>query len=301
MPIVEIIRNAVEVVDVLRMPPRTMEVYLRRGEQGESGVIAVNAPIVNSGDASNANLSLSIDGNLQVVAGALKVTDTLTSIDKIAFDTAAGAVAGVGQFVWNDTDGTLDLGLKGGNVTLQVGQESVQLVKHADNIGLVNGSAVYLTGSDGNNITVRYAQASSEPTSSKTFGIMTEDATGGGKAFCTTFGLVRNINTSHLTEGAIIWLSSSVAGGLTTTKPTAPNHGVALGLCVRSHATQGVVFVSVSNGQEIDELHDVAISSPTNNQVLVYNGTTGLWTNQNISVLFDDLPAFYLLFENGLV
>ena len=33
-----------------------------------------------------------------------------------------------GRLTWNQTDGTLDLHLKGGNVTLQIGQEQVGLV-----------------------------------------------------------------------------------------------------------------------------------------------------------------------------
>jgi hypothetical protein len=179
----------------------------------------------------NVGSNLEVDGS-----DNLKVTDTLSAIDKIAFDTAAGQTASVGEMVWNDTDGTLDIGLKGGNVTLQVGQESVQLAKHADNAGLTLGKAVYVVGSDGSNLTVRYAQANGESTSSKTFGVVTETVSGGAKAFVTTWGMVRNFDTSALTEGAAVWLSPTVAGGLTTTKPSAPNHLVLIGWCIRSHA-----------------------------------------------------------------
>jgi len=151
------------------------------------------------------------------------------------------------------------------------------LVKHADNSGLTNGNVVYTVGSDGINKTVRLARANSETTSANTFGVMTEDATGGNKAFCTTFGLVRDLNTSALTEGALVWLSATTAGEMTSTRPTAPNHAVQVGFCIRSHSTQGVIFVSVQNGYELDELHDVAITSPTNGNVLTYNSGSGIW------------------------
>jgi hypothetical protein len=210
----------------------------------------------------------------------------LSNIDYVDFDTTPTTTTGAAaRLRWNDTDGTLDLGLKGGNVTLQLGQEQVTLVKHADNTGLTNGKVVYTVGSDGSNQTVRYAQANSEATSSNTFGVMTEDASGGAKAFCTTFGMVHDLDTSAMTEGAIVWLSSSTAGGMTTTIPTSPAHLVQIGYCVRSHATQGVIFVKVQNGYELDELHDVLITSKTNGDLIQYESSSGLWKNKAQSTL----------------
>ena len=256
-------------------------------ETATSATLAVVDPI----NYDNATIGLNIGNNLTVVSGDLTTTQVLDDIDKIAFDTAAGATAGVGELAWNDTDGTLNLGLKGGNVTLQIGQELVQLVKDADNAGVTNGAAYYLVGSDGSNVTVRKALASGEATSSKTFGIATEASTGGAKAFLTTFGMVRDIDTSALTEGAIVWLSPTVAGGLTTTKPSAPNHAVMLGLCVKSHAVNGMVFVSVNNGYELEELHDVAITSVANNDLIAYDSATSLWKNVQLSALGDSRYA----------
>jgi len=167
-------------------------------------------------------------------------------------------------------------------VTLQLGQEQVQLVKSSTNAGLTEGKAVFLAGSDGSNITANYAQGNAEASSTTTFGIMTESSTGGNKTYCTTFGLVRNINTAALTEGSIVWLSPTTPGELTTTKPVAPNHSVMMGLCVRSHATEGSIFVSVNNGYELDELHNVLISTPANGDVLVYDSVNSLWKNKPV-------------------
>lgn len=209
----------------------------------------------------------------------------IDTLDRLSFATSPTLPGGVGTIRWNDTDGTIEVGMKGGNVTQQIGQEQLVLVKHADNSGLANGNVVYVVGSDGANKTVRLARADAESTSANTFGVMTEAATGGNKAFCTTFGLVRDLNTSALTEGAMVWLSSTTAGAMTTTRPTAPNHAVQIGFCIRSHATQGIIFVSVQNGYELGELHDVTITSPANNQILQYNSAGSQWVNATLSVL----------------
>lgn len=205
--------------------------------------------------------------------------DHVSSINYAQFDTTpTGVPTGIGVLSWNAVDKTLDLQSDG--VTYQLGQELVQNVKRFDNSGLTNGKVVYSKGSSGANLLVDYAIATSDATSSNTLAVMTADAAGGAPAPATTFGLVRQLDTSAMTEGATIWLSGTVAGGMTTTKPVAPIHGVKIGICIRSHATEGVIFVNIQNGYELDELHDVLITSPTTGQVLTRNGS-GLWVNQS--------------------
>jgi len=204
-------------------------------------------------------------------------TISIDTVPRLIFYSDQTYSGGVGAMRWNSDDGTLDLGLKGGNVTLQLGQELVQPVKHATNGGLDNGKVVYIVGSSGDNKTVLYARANDEATSANTLGLMTETVTGGNKGFCTTFGLVRNINTSNLTEGGAVWLSKDTAGAMTAVRPEAPNNGVFIGFCVRKHASTGVVFVNVQNGYELEELHNVYAPSPTNGQVLTYVSGNSRW------------------------
>ena len=144
---------------------------------------------------------------------------------------------------------------------------------------MTEGKVIYATGSDGSNITVAYASASGEATSSKTLAVMTETVTGGNKGFATTFGLVRGLNTDGMTEGAAVWLSPTGSGNMTTTRPTTPDHAVFIGYCLRSNSNNGVVFVNIQNGYELDELHNVKITNPQDGQYLRYQASTGLWVN----------------------
>lgn len=217
----------------------------------------------------------------EVVVGALDVDTGITDTDWVQFRIAPGGANAVARLRWNDTDGTLDLVMKGGNVTQQIGLEQYTLAKHADNSGLTKGKVVYFVGADGSNTTVRYAQADSDANSANTLGIVTETVSGGGKGYVTTFGMVHDIDTANLTEGAIAWLDPDTPGAMTTTKPTAPDHLVQVGFVVRSHATTGHIFVSVQNGYELDELHNVHITNPQDGQVLKYDATAGYWKNAN--------------------
>lgn len=255
------------------------------------GVLSGNYP--NPSFAVDMATQAELDNHTSDTTNVHGITDTANLVYQntpyLDFDTVTPGASGVGQLAWNDTNGTLEFILKGGNVALDIGQENVALVKHADNTGLTKGKVVYVAGSDGTNKTVRYAQANSEATSSKTFGVMAEDATGGSKGFVCTQGIVSNINTLALTEGAAVYVSPTTAGDLTSTKPSAPNHMVLVGFCVRSHASLGVLYVSVVNGFELQELHNVSINVGTlaNGDIIKYNSSTQVWEN----VPADDIPA----------
>jgi hypothetical protein len=235
---------------------------------------------------------------------------------QVEFDQTPTGTAGVGVMRWNDSDGTVDLGLKGGNVTLQIGQESVLRVvnKTATNINLLeaNYQAVRVTGAQGQRLKIDLAQATNDNLSAETIGLVTETINNNQEGFITTSGIVRGINTTGSLQGEtwadgdILYLSPTTAGRATKVKPTAPNHLVILGYVIHAHANQGSIFVKVDNGYELDELHNVKITSAANNNVLAYTSATDIWENKTVETALGytpfQLPALTsgsVLFSNG--
>ena len=222
---------------------------------------------------------------------------------QIEFDTTPTGTAGVGVMRWNDSDGTLDLGLKGGNVTLQLGQE--QLVravnKTATNITLLESDyqAVRVTGAQGQRLKVDLAQATNDLLSAETIGLVTETIANNQEGFITISGLVRNINTTGSLQGEtwadgdILYLSPTTAGRITNIKPTAPNHLVVIGYVVYAHANNGKIFVKVDNGYELEELHNVTSTNYTtpidSDSVLTYDVTNSLWKRLTLANLKTEL------------
>ena len=219
-----------------------------------------------------------------VTANYLVGNVSLTNIDSLYFDTAAGVtLANVGQVAWDDGDGTLQLLMKGGNVVQQIGTQEYARVYNAEATTLNKGEVVYVFGAQGNRLSVKRAQANTEATSFGTVGFVAETIASGSEGFIITSGALYKLNTNGLTAGNAVYLSPSVAGGYTTTKPVAPNQLVVLGWIERVSATVGSIYVKVDNGYELDELHDVLITSPTAGQALVYNASN-LWVNGNPNV-----------------
>lgn len=214
----------------------------------------------------------------------------IDNVDYIDFNTATTTAATEGVLVWNSGEGTLDLGLKGGNVTLNIGQEEVALCYNGTGSTLIEGTVVYVTGAQGQRPSIAKASASSEASSSKTFGVVTENIANGTEGFVATFGVVRGLDTSAYAEGAALWLSTT-AGQITTTAPTQPNHSVFIGYCVRQHATSGQIFVNIQNGYEIQELHNVLITSVADNHILSYDSATSLWKNQGLAAAIAEIDG----------
>jgi hypothetical protein len=193
----------------------------------------------------------------------------------------------VGMMQWNNQDGTAELRLKGNNVTLQIGQEQVVRAVNKTGADLLESAyqVVRVDGAQGNRLKVALAQANNDPNSAETIGIVTETIANNQEGFITNSGMVRNINTTGSlqsetwADGDMLYLSGTTAGKITNIKPQAPIHTVILGYVVRAHATQGQIFVKVDNGYEIDELHNVRITSVANNNVLRYNSSLAVWEN----------------------
>jgi hypothetical protein len=60
---------------------------------------------------------------------------------------------------------------------------------------------------------------------------------------------------------------------------------VYVGVVTRSHPTQGTIQLRIANGFELAEIHDCAVPSPSNNDLLAYESSTSLWKNKSISTL----------------
>jgi hypothetical protein len=147
------------------------------------------------------------------------------------------------------------------------------------------GSIVYISGATGNKPLITLAQANNDANSAQTMGFVKTAIADNGTGYVIVRGELENIDTSGLTEGVQLYLSPTTPGAYTTTKPSAPQHLVYVGIVVRAHPTQGVILVAVQNGYELDELHDVAIASKANNNLLAYESSTNLWKNKTYSAL----------------
>jgi hypothetical protein len=211
----------------------------------------------------------------------------IINANSLGLDTTPATVpTTVGTMSWDDGDGVPIVALKGGNVNLQVGTQELARVYNDSGTTLTKGQVVYISGSQGNRVAVRLARANVEATSFGTIGLVAETMTSGAEGFIIVSGALYKLDTSGLIAGATVYVSPTTAGALTTTKPQAPDQLVVVGWVERVDNIVGSIYVKIDNGYELDELHDVQITSPQSGNLLIYDATTtptGVWKNANLT------------------
>jgi hypothetical protein len=205
------------------------------------------------------------------VAGDITFTEgSVQNANYIQFDVTYVDGQSEGRLQWNSEDGALEVGLPGGNVNLQIGQEHVVRVRNITGSLIPNGSVLYTTGTSAGRPLVALAQADNVP-QTLVVGMATEDIANNSNGYMTTQGLVRDIDTSALVAGQFFFLSETVAGGYQQNRPiTGSGYAVSLGQVITSHATNGVVIFSSVIVPRLDRLSGVKFDNPEDGEFLKY-------------------------------
>jgi nitrogen fixation protein len=262
------------------------------------------------------------DGSLATfpsLTGYVPYTGATTNVDlgeyeikagQVTLDTSPTGTAAVGTTRWNDTTGVSETTLKGGSVLLRNGVDLVARVvnKVTPNTTLTKAAyqAVRVSGAQGQRLAIALAQANNDTNSADTIGLVIETIPTNQEGFIMAVGQLEGINTTGSLQGEtwvdgdVLYLSPTIAGAITNVKPTGGGHIVVIGYVEYAHQNNGKIYVKVMNGWELEELHDVDIVTPANNQGLFYESSTSLWKNKSISTVLGYTPEQPLTFNSPL-
>ena len=184
--------------------------------------------------------------------------------------------------------------------TLLSADKMITIGRNSTGSTLTKGTIVYISGSTGHLPNFIKAKADSETTSSGTFGVVYADIPNNADGSVLTTGTIDTLDTRTiatnpftsvtLADGDKVYLDPNTAGYITNVKPSAPNHLVYVGYVTRTSPTQGAIVYKIQNGYEIDELHDVAIGSKTDNDIITWEQATNLWKNKSIPTALGYTP-----------
>ena len=204
----------------------------------------------------------------------------LASVDGVQFSTTPTSTVGQAKAVWDATDSCLSIGLNA-SVNALVGTDSHVRVYNESASTMTVMQVVRQSGSSGTRLSVELALANTDSNSATTIGVVAQTIASHAQGFIQTAGLLQGVNTNAFNEGDTLWLSAATAGLITNVKPTAPNHGVRIGYCIKKAGAAGIILIDILNGFELDELHDVKITGPiVDNSFLTYDTTSAVWINE---------------------
>ena len=249
-----------------------------------SGTLGVANGGTGATDAAGAraNLSAAVLGANNDITSMTGVTGGISTPDFVQLDTTATPTIALGKLRWNADTATAAFGIVDGTQEVNIGEQMYAYVTNAEPVAITRGQAVYLHQAQGDRATVKLANNTGDATSAKTLGLVAQDSIGANQTgFVITQGVLDKVDTSAFPAGTTLYLGPT-PGSLTGTKPVAPNHLVYIGVVERSNAGNGQIYVRPQNGYELDEIHDVLITSPTTGQALIYDAATDLWKNTTI-------------------
>jgi len=220
-----------------------------------------------------------IDFPVDSVFGA---TNTITQVDYLALNVSSTVAVTTAKIVWNATESTGELGFNASVNTL-LGMDVHAQVYNQSGSPFTKGQVVRVDGSSGTRLKASLALATNDANSSQTFGLVAQTIGNNASGVIITQGLLRAIDTNAYNTGDTLWLSATTPGAMVNVRPVAPYHGVRVGYVVKkAGSADGIIFVDVQNGLELEELHDVAITAVANNDIIAYNASTTVWRNRQL-------------------
>jgi len=222
-------------------------------------------------ESSQITGSLFVSGT-SFFTGSVDISGGIENTHFIDFSTTATPAYLEGRVNWIDDTKTLAIDTELNGFSIEVGHQNVIRVRNQTGTTISRGRVVYISGSSGNRPLIYTSSFEIDPTSAGTVGLVAADIGDNNNGYVISNGLIRDINTTAYTAGAVLYLSSS--GQLSTTAPVAPLHAVRMGKVITSNVS-GIIHVDVDNGYEIGELHDVVdnTTSTTYGSLLVKSGS----------------------------
>ena len=203
------------------------------------------------------------------------------------FSNGSAVTLAAGKMWYDGSTGSWNLGMGGGNITQQVGEEQFIYGKASAAITDSPLQIVYHTGTVGSSGVVTFAPTIVGITDvNAILGIATENLAHNGFGRITTFGVVRGITTNGTAFGEtwadddVIWYNP-VTGNPTKVEPVAPYIKVQVGLVIKAGSGgSGSFQVGVVRGSKLGGTDsNVQFGTLANNNLIQYSTSLGYWTN----------------------
>lgn len=261
--------------------------YIKKDVSGTQTVVPIGVGDITSSSASSTDNAITrFDGTTgKVIQNSVATLDdggnlagipTITDINYIDFNTGYSTTLGAGQLGWNGND-TLGLGMIGGNVIQHIGEDQFFYCKASS--AITKGQVVMFTGAVGASGVPRGAPATGITDGTYIMGIAAESIASNGFGLVQAFGTLRNVNTSGYSDGDVLWYDPAVTGGLTATKPSAPNVKAQMAAVINGGSSGGgTILIRINAGSTLGGTDsNVEFGTLATGDLVRYNGT--YWTN----------------------
>ena len=233
------------------------------------------------------NLGAAASGANSDITSLSGLTGSIATPTYIQFNTTQNPLPtdATGRIYYDNSDQFQTLSLQmNGSVVQHIGEELFYRIKCQGSI--TKGQVVSFAGTVGasGGLIGKAATGLTVDQASYVLGVADESGINNDWIFVTSFGEVKNINTTGGAEswvqGDILYYNPSVTGGLTKIKPTAPNPIAIVAAVVNVGSSNGILFVRPTYGSVLGGTDgNVQFGTLNNLDVIQYNSTAQRWEN----------------------
>lgn len=196
----------------------------------------------------------------------------------VTFDNAPEVIpTAVGSMYW---DGGTTLGVQmTTNVLGRVNEDQFYYIKASG--AITKGQVIMFTGAVGASGVPTGAPATGVTDGSYIMGVAAENMALNAFGLVQFSGTLKGIDTSAFSDGDILWYDPAVTGGLTKTKPTAPNIKVQMAAVIKAGSGgSGSILIRVNSGSVLGGTDsNVEFGTLADADMIQYNATAGYWEN----------------------
>ena len=255
------------------------------GSSGSGDVVGPSSATDNALARFDTTTGKLIQNSVGVLSdtGSLSGLTDIQNINYVDFDTGYATTITTGQLGWDSTNNALAYGMAGGNIIQHIGEDQYLYIKASS--AITKGQVIMFTGSVGASGVLTGAPATGITDGTYIMGVAAETIALNGFGFVQTFGVLKNVDTSAFADGDILWYNPSVTGGLTATKPSAPNVKVQVAACNKGgSAGGGVITIRVNPGSVLGGTDsNVQFGALSSGQTIIYDATAGYWKNSTLT------------------
>lgn len=233
---------------------------------------------INSGTIDNTTIGASTPA-----AGTFTSVDT----DYVDFAPALSPLPtdATGRLYYDNSDQFQTLVFQmNGSVVQHVGEEQFFRIKCQG--AITKGQVVSFAGAVGasGGLIGKAATGLTADQANYILGVADETGADNDWIFVTSFGEVKNINTTggaeNWIQGQVLYYDPTVTGGLTKNKPSTPNAIAVIAAVVHVGTTNGILFVRPTFGSVLGGTDgNVQFGTLNNGDVIIYDGTDQRWEN----------------------
>lgn len=225
----------------------------------------------------------------QPIVNISGITGAISTVDTIAFDTGYTTALTTGQLGW-DGNNTLGFGMSGGNIVQQIGLQTYIYGKASS--AITKGQLIKKTGANGSSGVITFAPTTANMTDGQAIiGIAAESIALNAFGYIISTGNIKGFDTTGSSsgqtwaDGDVLYYNPTGSGLMTNVKPTAPNIKVEVAVVTNAGSGgSGSVAVEILHGSVLGGTDsNVQLTSPSNGQILSYDGTNTYWKNTTLT------------------